>query len=146
MNPNNSSFSGNPARETTAPTMQNSGRASFGAASGSSFSMKWAALHDAAKIVATLARVETEKTTTTERNFPAIIKDAGGWRLEAAQKGLQDLSAIMEPGIAALLAVNARGADASAPARSLWNEFATAKQALLGLAPETGDMGPRRSA
>lgn len=123
-----------------------SGRASFGTAAASAISMKWAALGDAAEIVAMLAGQEPEKANPASRNFPAVIRDAGGWRHEAARKGIEDLAAMMEPGLAALLAVNARGANPSVPAQALWREYSNAKQALLALAPPTGNMGPRRSA
>jgi hypothetical protein len=122
------------------------GRVSFGQAAASSTSMKWAALHDAAAAVAALAGLEPERNSPAIRNFPAVIKDAAGWRKELAEKGIDDLAAIMEPGIAALLSVNARGADATAPALALWREFHAARAALLALAPATGEMGPRRSA
>jgi hypothetical protein len=108
--------------------------------------MKWAALHDAAAAVAALAGLEAERNSPAIRNFPALIKDAVGWRKELAEKGIDDLAAIMEPGIAALLSVNARGADATAPALALWREFHAARAALLALAPPSGDLGPRRSA
>ena len=126
--------------------MPGAGRASFGQAAASSTSMKWAALHDAAEVVATLAGLEVERPSSTIRNFPAVIRDAGGWRKELAEKHIEDLAAIMEPGIAALLAVNARGADATPAALALWREFHSSRAALLALAPPTGELGPRRSA
>lgn len=122
------------------------GRASFGQAAASATSMKWTALHDAAAVVANLAGLEEERPTPEIRNFPAVIRDAAPWRRETAEKGIDDIAAIMEPGIAALLAVNARGADARAPALALWKEFHAARAALLALAPPAGAMGPRRSA
>jgi len=126
--------------------LPSAGRASFGAASAGATSMKWAALQDAAAVVATLAGLDPERPSHEIRNFPAVIRDAGGWRRETAEKGIDDLAAIMEPGIAALLAVNARGADAGPPALALWREFHAARAALLALAPPSGDLGPRRSA
>lgn len=119
-------------------------RAGVGTAT-SAASMKWAALQDAAAVVATLAGLEPERPSSEIRNFPAVIRDAGDWRRETAEKGIDDLAAIMEPGIAALLAVNARGADAGAPAMALWREFHAARAALLALAPPAGDLGPKRS-
>ncbi len=112
----------------------------------SSISTRWAALGDAGNAVAAMAGMMPTPTNSQIRNFPAVIRDAGGWRLEMAENGIQDLAAFMEPGLAALLAVNARGQDASAPALALWHEFHAARAALLALPPETGTMGPRRSA
>lgn len=112
-----------------------SGRPSFGQASASAMSMKWSALHEAANVVAALAGLATEAMRADARNFPAVMRDAGGWRHRLAEQGIEDLAAIMEPGLTALLAVHARGADASAAAVALWQEFHIARSALLQLTP-----------
>lgn len=121
-------------------------RAPFQHAAASATSMRWAALADAANVIATLAGVEPERTTPEVRNFPALIRDAEPWRRERAEHGVADLSAILEPGIAALLAVNARGADPQPAAMALWREFIAARAAILSLLPPSGALGPRRSA
>ena len=123
-----------------------SGRASFAQGVASATSMRWAALADAASIVAALAGLEPERTTAQVRNFPALIRDAETWRRERAENGVADLAAIMEPGIAALLAVNARGADPQPAAMALWREFIAARAAILSLLPPSGALGPPRSA
>jgi len=135
-----------PGRSGQANPFPGAGRASFGQAAASATSLKWTALHDAAAVVGQLAGLEEERPSAEIRNFPAVIRDAAQWRKETAEKGIDDLTAIMEPGIAALLAVNARGADAEAPALALWREFHAARAALLALAPPAGELGPRRSA
>jgi hypothetical protein len=109
-------------------------------------SVQWTALQDAAAAVAALAGLAEEKPTPQIRNFPALIRDAGGWRYELAERGVADLAAIMQPGLKALLAVHARGQDATAAALTLWREFHAARAALLTLVPQAGAMGPRRSA
>ncbi len=123
-----------------------SGRASFAQAGASATSMRWAALADAANVVAVLAGIEPERTSAEVRNFPALIRDAEAWRRERAEHGVADLAAIMEPGLAALLAVNARGADPRPAAMALWREFIAARAAVLSLLPPNGALGPRRSA
>lgn len=122
------------------------GRASFGQAATSALSMRWSALHDAAAAVAALARVAPEIMPVEVRQFPMLMRDLGGWRRERAEQGVDDLTAIMEPGLSALLSVHARGADASRPARALLDEFHRARDALLGLLPPANAGGPRRSA
>jgi hypothetical protein len=109
-------------------------------------SMKWAALQEAGAVVCALAGEEPEKGSADVRNFPAMIRDAGGWRRQFAEKGVEDLAALMEPGISALLAVNARGVDATHAARALWREFLAARAALLAFVPPSGSMGPLRKA
>jgi len=118
-----------------------SGRASLGQAAANSNSMKWAALQDAAAAVASLAGLEPERSSAEIRNFPAVIRDVGGWRKELADNGIDDLAAIMEPGIAALLAVNARGGDTGPAALALWREFHAARAALLALVPPPENRG-----
>ena len=108
--------------------------------------MRWAALADAANVVALFAGVEPERPTAEVRNFPALIRDAEAWRREQAENGIADLAAVMEPGIAALLAVNARGADSKPAAMALWREFVAARSAILSLLPPSGALGPRRLA
>ena len=120
-------------------------RAGFPQASASATSMRWAALSDAANVVALLAGLEPERPTAEVRNFPALIRDAESWRRDLAENGVADLAAVMEPGIAAFLAVKARGADPKPAAMALWREFTSARSAILSLLPAGGGgLGPRR--
>ncbi|NBW74318.1 MAG: hypothetical protein EBR34_00800 [Sphingomonadaceae bacterium] len=106
--------------------------------------MKWAALHDAAGVVAMLAGMAAEPMKAEIRNFPAIMRDVGGWRRNLAEQGIADLAAIMEPGIAALLAVQARGVSPATAALSLWQEFQAARAGLLTLVPPPEETPPPR--
>ena len=56
--------------------------------------------------------------------------------LPVAEQGIDDLSVVMEAGIAALLAVHARGVDSRAAALSLWQEYQSARAGLLALVPQ----------
>ncbi|MDE2435696.1 MAG: hypothetical protein KGM49_05500 [Sphingomonadales bacterium] len=106
--------------------------------------MKWSALHDAAGVVAMLAGLAVESMRPEIRNFPAVMRDAGGWRRELSEQGIEDLAAIMEPGLAALLAVHARGINPAPAALALWQEFHAARSALLALAPPPEQPAQRR--
>lgn len=117
-----------------------------GARGPSAMSVQWAALHDAASAVAAMAGLAAEKPSAQVRNFPALIKDVGGWRLELAMNGVSDMAAMMRPGVQALLAVAARGQDPTPAALTLWREYHHARAALLELVPEQGHMGPLRKA
>lgn len=106
-------------------------------ASTNRLGLTWAALHDAADTVARLSgRVPTAMSPEI-RNFPAAIREAGGWRLNLAEQGVSDLAAMMTPGLAALLQISARGDDAPAAAEALWQEFVLARDGLLHLLPLT---------
>ena len=128
------------------PSFTAASRAGFAQGAASATSMRWAAVADAANVVAMLAGLEPERTTPDVRNFPALVRDAEAWRREQAENGVADLAAVMEPGIAALLAVNARGADPRPAAMALWREFTAARAAILSLLPPSGALGPRRLA
>ncbi|MBS0482265.1 MAG: hypothetical protein JSR96_08955 [Proteobacteria bacterium] len=108
--------------------------------------MKWSALHDALAVVTMLAGLAAESLRPEIRNFPAVMRDAGGWRREVSEQGIDDLAAIMEPGLAALLAVHARGANSGPAALALWQEFHAARAALLAMVPPPQQPGPRRFA
>ncbi len=123
-----------------------SGRPQFGQGSASALSMKWSALHDAAATVALIAGVDEKVMTPEIRNFPFAIRDAAGPRKELAEQGIEDMSAVMEPGLTALLAAHARGADPQTAAYALWQEFLAARNGLLTLALEDQAKGPLRSA
>lgn len=114
-------------------------------AGNNALSMRWAALDEAGKVVSMLAGA-TDTAGNQIRNFPALLRNAEPWRRELAAHGCADMAAIMEPGITALMAINARGADCTPAAQALWQEFTAARAAVLALLPENGEMGPQRSA
>ena len=68
------------------PVLPGAGRPEFGQASASAMSMKWSALHDAANVVAMLAGIAAEPMGVQIRNFPAVMRDAGGWRRDLAEQ------------------------------------------------------------
>ena len=129
---------------SAAGALPTSGRAEFGQASASAMSMKWSALHDAVAVVGSLTGMAPEAMRPEVRNFPAMMRDVGGWRRDLAEQGIDDLSAVMEPGLAALLAIHARGVNPAPAALALWQEFHAARAALLALTPPPEDMAPRR--
>ena len=133
-----------PSSPPVGGVLPTSGRPEFGQASASAMSMKWSALHDAAGVVATLAGIAAEPMRPEVLNFPAVMRDAGGWRRNLAEQGIEDLAAVMEPGLAALLAVHARGINPATAALALWQEFCAARAALLALTPPPEESGLRR--
>lgn len=134
------------------PSLRDSGLPPFGGRSGfghplaNAASIRWAALQEAGNAVAFLAGLVPEKTSPDIRNFPALLRHMSAHTRDRIERGIDDLAAVMEPGLASLLAVKARGADASAPALALWREFATARAAIIAMAPPRGAMGPPRNA
>lgn len=128
----------------TMPSPESAPTAPIDARAWQALSLRWAALHDAAGAVAALAELAPEKPDLAVRGFPARVRDSGGKRFMPVEQGVTDIAAIMQPGLAALLAVRARGQDATAPALALWQEFHAARAAVMRLLPDDGTA--RRSA
>jgi hypothetical protein len=104
-----------------------------GAAAAGEAVAQWAALAEAAAVVAALADITPERA---EPDFAGRLAAAQGWRRIMAENGIADLAAIMEPGLAALLSVNDRGADPRPAALALWDEYRAAREAVLALLPQ----------
>ncbi|HEX7752454.1 MAG TPA: hypothetical protein VF440_08640 [Novosphingobium sp.] len=103
---------------------------------------RWAALHEAAGVAASLAGIAVEPFSPTLRAFPDAIRQAGATRRALAEQAIEDICAILEPGLAALLAIHARSGEIRAPALALWQEFRAARDAALALASSPGSLVP----
>jgi hypothetical protein len=104
---------------------------------------QWRALHEAAAAVAALAgrgprSVSPDPVPFELRGFPSQVGMLVGARRQLVEEGLADLVAIMEPGLTALLCVHERKADTTVPAQALWQEFMSARGALVALAQDRG--------
>lgn len=130
---------------TPGPTLPAAGRASSGQAPTGTASVKWAALQDAAIAVAALAGLDAERAGAEMRGIPATLHDADATRRAMAERWIEDLAGVMEPGLAALIAVRAKGADATAPALALWREFDAARTAIFSLVPSGANRSPYRA-
>lgn len=111
-----------------------------GAALDTPIARKWAALHDAAGTLALLAGTGSPALGQRD-DYPAAIMASAGWRLALAEQGLDDLTAIMDAGLVALLSVHDHGADPAPAAHALWQEFAAARAALITLLPPPVEAG-----
>ena len=106
--------------------------------------MKWSALHDAAATVATIAQLPPVGMSKSVRHFPAVIRDVGGRPRIKAERRIEDLNAVLEPGVAALLSAYARGANPRAAASALCEEFLEGRDAIMALVPENQRAGSTR--
>ena len=94
---------------------------------------KWEALHETAQVIGTMAQLAREDYSGEIAAFPNAVVLAGTAKQELAEQGLEDLDAIIQPGVTALLAIEARGKDVTAPALALWREFYSSRQSMLTL-------------
>lgn len=104
---------------------------------------RWEAAHQAVEVVARLACRPSTALPAGIEDFPAAVQAAGGWRLTLAEQGIADLVAVMEAGLAGLLAIHHRGADPRVAAETLWVEFQAARSALVALAPPSATLPER---
>jgi hypothetical protein len=102
------------------------------------YAQRWAALTEVGELVAGLAGVDEGPSLTPGDDLPVRLRAVETWRRELVERGIDDLIAIMRPGLAALLAANRRGADNRPVAAALWREFAAARTAILDLLPQSG--------
>ena len=100
----------------------------------------WNALHDAAAVLAALAEVDQ---AAAEFESPALplslavsLAEGPAWRRELFERSARDAAAALQPGIAALAALSARGVDARCAAQALWDEFLAAREALRAFAAQ----------
>lgn len=96
---------------------------------------QWEAVHEAAGAVAALAQLGAEELDEELRQLPKRAADIGGVQYELVARGIDDLAAIMQPGLRALLAMTDKGQDTTSAALTLWREFHKAREAIAALLP-----------
>lgn len=95
--------------------------------------IQWEAVHEAAGAVGALAQLGQKKPSEALLALPLRAAEIGGRRYEMIARGIDDLSAVMQPGLRALLALTAEGRDTTTAALTLWGEFHRARVAILDL-------------
>ncbi|MBX7458658.1 hypothetical protein K3152_10420 [Qipengyuania sp. 1NDH17] len=98
-------------------------------------SVQWDAVHEAAAAVGILAQLGEEPVDAEIRGLPERAVAIGGAKLGMVVRGVDDLAAVMQPGLRALLSLTAQGQDTTSAALTLWREFHNAREAILALAP-----------
>ena len=95
---------------------------------------KWKDLHARAARLAKMAELSPEPFEGAIADFPGQVSRAPDWQRELAWQGIDDIEAMMRPGLAALETLCERGTAANAPALALWREFYNARGAIMSLA------------
>ena len=94
---------------------------------------KWAALNEAAMAVAELTGLPPQERMVAPCDVSEEFLGSDDWHAALARQTIDDLAAIMDTGITALLEAHARGADTRAASECLWGEFRTACDGLNAL-------------
>jgi hypothetical protein len=91
-------------------------------------------VHEAAAAVGHLAQLGREHIDDEIVSLPLRAAEKGGRHFEMVARGVEDLAAIMQPGLRALLSLTAQGRDTTTAALTLWREFHASRSAILALA------------
>jgi hypothetical protein len=94
---------------------------------------RWEELHDEAGRLAALADLGPETAGPTLAGFAESLGAASEWQRELAWQGIEDIAAMMRPGLAALETLSERGQEPAGPALTLWREFHAARDAVLAV-------------
>lgn len=94
---------------------------------------QWQNVHEAAEAIGRLARLAPDVPSVQVLDLPRRAAELGERRYELVARGIDDLAAVLQPGLRALLALSAQGRDPTVAALTLAREFLTARQALVDL-------------
>lgn len=101
----------------------------------SALALRWGELHETAGEIAGLAQLAREPFEGLLASFPERVTQAGEQRAYFVRRGLDDIDAMLQPGLTALRLIASRGLDTTAPALALWREFYYARAGLLAICP-----------
>ena len=93
---------------------------------------RWIVLHQDAAELSRLAQLAPAASMSASA-FAKQLDQAEGWRRALVWQGVEDMNAIMAPGLAALRVLTARGQQTTAPALALWCEFHAARESVLAV-------------
>lgn len=105
------------------------------AGGGVQLALRWTALAGAARVVAQLADPQAPDVVDAAVMPPVALDGLRGGRQMLIEQGIDDMLAMMEPGLTALLKVHQQGGQTTSAANALWQEFLRARRGLAALAP-----------
>jgi hypothetical protein len=95
--------------------------------------LRWDEMHDQAARLAELAKVAQPVATLTEAQFVALLQAAPSRERQLVWQGVEDIGAMLQPGLVALGTLKRRGQDTAIPAAALWQEFVAARDGLIDI-------------
>ncbi|MEM8724296.1 MAG: hypothetical protein AAGE86_02125 [Pseudomonadota bacterium] len=104
-----------------------------GSRSSEALAQRWKELHEQSAQLASLAAIVPEPFGHVLADFPNRFEAASDWQRDLVWQAIEDIDAMMQPGMTALRTIAARDQDATAPALALWREFFSARNAVLAL-------------
>lgn len=95
------------------------------------FSGTWKRIHDTAHEIARLGQLGSERLDIRVIGFIDQAKAAPEFRQALIWRAVEDIAAMLAPGLAALQQIEAEGRDPTAAAVTLWREFYRARCNVL---------------
>lgn len=94
---------------------------------------RWHAITSDAARLARLAELGQPPAPGDTDDFVRALECAADWQRELAWQGVEDITALLASGMAALDVLASRGIAAHVPALALWRELDAAQRDLLGM-------------
>ncbi|MFN3990164.1 MAG: hypothetical protein ACK4IS_07885 [Erythrobacter sp.] len=94
---------------------------------------RWQAIGSDAARLAGLAAVGRRPVIEDVSEFASALERASDWQRELAWQGVEDISAMLQAGMAALDVLAGRGIDPQVPALALWREVDAAQAGLRAM-------------
>ena len=95
---------------------------------------QWAAVHEAAAVVARMAQLGEVRGDVGVMALPERAERLGEERCAMIGLATRDLMAVLRPGLRALGTLADEGRDTTVAALALWREFYAARDAIVALA------------
>lgn len=94
---------------------------------------RWQAIGSDAARLAGLAELGAPQVTGEASAFLGALECATDWQRELAWQGVEDITAMLTAGLAALEVLGSRGIEPRVPALALWREVDAAQRGLLAM-------------
>ena len=95
--------------------------------------LRWEELHDQAARLADFAGVTRSVAAIGRAQFVALLKAAPSRERQLVWQGVEDIDAMLQPGLIALGTLRRRKQDTTIPAAALWQEFIAARDGVLDI-------------
>ena len=94
---------------------------------------RWETIGHATGRLAAIAGLSRSDTCIATANFLPLFEQAAGWQRARGSEAIEDLTAMLNAGMAALDVLEGRGIDARIPALALWREVDAAQRSLIAM-------------
>ncbi|MFL0670859.1 MAG: hypothetical protein ACJLS3_05370 [Erythrobacter sp.] len=98
---------------------------------------RWHAIGTHTARLARLAQLGDARTAAEPDDLIGVLAAANDWQCELAWQSVEDITAMLHSGMAALDVLESRGIETRIPALALWREVDAAQRSLLAMLTAT---------